>query len=285
MDSCPICHCDKIKLKFKLEHNIYKCNDCGFHFAPTATFNKSLVSDLDEVNRLKALKKLRVLNFNKIISTMKKYISSTESGLEIGCGHGWFLETCKKNNIQCSGIEPETNFNSLYHEMGVDVLNGFFPDVVPTDAKYDFIAYNDVFEHLPDVETTMMISNSLLNSKGKLIVSLPLSGGVIYNLSIIAYFIGIKSLLNRMWQFNFHSPHLSYFSKKNLIKLAEIAGFEVLESFPLKTINISEIRDRVSQDKNSKSLYKNITILGVYFIYPVIQLFPDTYCFIFRKKQ
>ncbi|MBM3419408.1 MAG: methyltransferase domain-containing protein [Bacteroidetes bacterium] len=285
MDFCPICRCDKIKVKFKLVENVYMCKNCGFHFAPNATFNKSLVSDLDEVTRLKALKKLRVLNFNKIILTMKKYTISGESGLEIGCGHGWFLETCKKNRIECSGIEPEMNFNSLYQDMGVEVLNGFFPDAVPANKKYDFIAYNDVFEHLPDIESTMIISNSLLNSKGKLIVSLPLRGGLIYNLSIIAYFLGIKSLLNRMWQFNFHSPHLSYFSKKNLIKLAEKADFEILESFPLKTINTSEIKDRVGEDKNSKPLFKNITILCVYFIYPVLQLFPDTYCFIFRKKK
>ena len=285
MSSCPICHHNDVRIKFKLAHNVYQCHSCGFQYAPDATFDTSLVSDLDEVTRLKALKNLRILNFNKVVSVLKNHVSSNASGLEIGCGHGWFLETCKKNEIDCTGIEPENNFNALYQEMGLTVLNGFFPEAVPANKKYDFIVYNDVFEHLPDVELIMKTNNALLNTKGKLIISLPIRSGVIYNISQLAYYFGIKSIINRMWQFNFHSPHLSYFSKKNLITLAESADFELSESFPLKTINLAEIKHRVGQDKSSNIIFKYITIIGVYAIYPILQLLPDTYCFVFEKEN
>lgn len=284
MYTCPICHSD-VGVKFKLTYNVYQCNKCNFQFAPEATFDKTLESDLDESSRIKALRNLRILNFNRIVTSLKKHVDSKDSGLEVGSGHGWFLEVCKEHDIKCVGIEPETHFNEHYSSIGVDVLNGFFPKIVPSDTQFDFIAYNDVFEHLPDVGLMMKTNNLLLNSNGKLIVNLPLREGVTYVLSKLAYDLGVQSLLNRMWQFNFHSPHLSYFSKKNLIKLAESADFVLVESFPLKTINLSEVKDRVNEDKSSNIIFRYITIIGVFVIYPFMQLFPDTYCFIFKKKE
>jgi 2-polyprenyl-3-methyl-5-hydroxy-6-metoxy-1,4-benzoquinol methylase len=281
---CPICHSD-VGVKYKLAFNVYQCKKCYFQFAPDACFDKSLVSDLDESIRIKALKNLRMLNFNRIVISLKKHVDSNSNGLDVGSGHGWFLEVCKENGINCLGIEPETHFNELYKSMGVEVLNGFFPDIVPSDAKYNFIAYNDVFEHLPDIKAAMKINNDLLNSKGKLIVNLPLRGGVTYIFSRLAYRFGVKSLINRMWQFNFHSPHLSYFSRKNLIKLAESADFRLIEFFPLKTINLSEIKDRVNEDKNLNLVFRCISIIGVFALYPFLQFLPDTYCFIFQKKD
>lgn len=285
MISCPICQYDDVKLKYKLSNEVYQCDKCGFQFAPNATFDTSMISDQDETTRLKALKNLRLMNFNKILSSLKKYISSHDSGLEIGCGHGWFLETCKKSGIRCCGIEPETHFNHMYREMGVEVINGFFPDALPSDSKFDFIIYNDVFEHLPDIKTSMQMNHKSLIPKGILVVNIPLMNGVIYRLSALAYFFGIKNLLDRMWQFNFHSPHLSYFSKRNITQLAKNEGFTLLESFPLKTINLSEIKDRVGEDKSMNPMLKMILIAGAYVIYPVLQLLPDTYCFIFENRH
>ncbi len=282
MNCCPICHRNNVWLKFRLNYNVYQCWECGFQFAPDAVFNKSFASELDEVTRQKALKGLRVLNFNKIVSVLKRHLKSNASGVEIGCGHGWFLEICKRNSIICSGIEPEKHFNVLYDAMGVTVYNGFFPEAIPIDKKYDFIVYNDVFEHLPDIESLMRINNSLLNENGKLVINLPLRFGLVYKLSVLAYYFGIKSILNRMWQFNFHSPHLSYFSKRNLIMLAEMADFELLEFFSLKTINISEVKDRVAEDKSFNFLFRFLTVISVY---TIMKVFPDTYCFIFQKKN
>jgi SAM-dependent methyltransferase len=243
------------------------------------------VSDFDESSRMKALKNLRMLNFSRIVKALKNHVDIDDIGLEVGSGHGWFLEACRKNEINCIGIEPETRFNELYKSLGVKVLNGFFPDIVPFDTKYDFISYNDVFEHLPDIKSVMNTNNNLLNSNGTLIVNIPLRGGVTYMVSSLAYFFGIKSPINRMWQFNFHSPHLCYFSKKNLIELAEFADFKLIESFPLKTINLSEIKDRVNEDTNSNFVFRYFSIMGIFAIYPFMQLFPDTYCFIFQKKD
>lgn len=284
MSNCPICQNEKTKIKYNLKFKVYQCENCGFQFCPEASFNKSFRSDFDESIRLKALKNLRILNFKRIISSLKKYPTGQSKGLEVGVGHGWFLETCANQEIQCEGIEPETRFNDEYERMNLWVRNGFYPDVVPLGSTYNFIVFNDVFEHLPKVEVMMKENSILLNSNGLLVINLPIQEGLTYTFSKIAYCFGIKSLLNRMWQFNFHSPHLSYFNKKNLQELAEKNGFELQESFPLKTINLSEVRDRINQDKTTNFLFRYVTIIGVYILYPFLNWYPDTYCFIFRKK-
>jgi SAM-dependent methyltransferase len=284
MPLCPICNHPSPKLKYDLSFDVYECEHCGYQFCRDAVFDKSFLSSLDEASRYNALKGLRYDNFQKVIEAIQKYKTHSFAGIEIGSGHGWFLEMCKDSNIECEGIEPETHFNDNYKKAGVHVINGFYPDVVPINTTYNFIAFNDVFEHLPSVGEVMKVNHSLLKPDGILIISLPVQSGLVYFLSKIAYRFGVKSLLNRMWQFNFHSPHLSYFTKKNIVDLAEKNGFQKVESFPLKTINISEVSDRVSQDNSQGAFSRFVSIAGAITLYPFFQLFPDTCCFVFRKQ-
>ena len=243
-----------------------------------------MVSDLNEETREKALINLRKENFQHIIASIKKNKEIKSKGLEVGPGYGWFLEVCRDHGISCLGIEPETRFNEHYQKEGLQVKNGFFPQDLQEESHFDFIAYNDVLEHLPDLKGIMEANYGLLNPEGLLIVNLPQQSGLIYFISKMAYLFGVKSLMDRMWQFNFHSPHLSYFTKLTLIKLALDNNFEAVESFPLKTINLSEISDRIEQDNQQGTLAKIATKIGVFLLFPLLQIFPDTRCFIFRKR-
>lgn len=282
---CPICRSNQTKLQYQIKFNVYLCSKCHFQFCPDATFNKSLVSDLNEETREKALINLRKENFQRIINSIKKNGKGKGHGLEVGPGYGWFMEVCKDHEISCEGIEPETRFNNRYKKKGLHVTNGFFPNDLSKKLKFDFIAYNDVLEHLPDLKGIMTANNNLLNSDGLLIINLPQQDGIIYFISKIAYHFGIKSILDRMWQFNFHSPHLSYFSKSTLSILAKKNNFELIESFPLKTINLSEISDRIEQDNQQGYLMRLATKIGILFLFPFLQIFPDTRCFVYRKVQ
>jgi SAM-dependent methyltransferase len=285
MYPCPICSNPASVLKYKLTFTIYQCCSCRFQFCPDASFNESFNSSLDETSRDVALKRLRKDNFKKIITSIKMNLSGNYRGLEVGSGHGWFLEMCKDNYILCEGIEPETRFNESYKVRGLNVKNGFYPGIVPDNTKYDFIIFNDVIEHLPDLEGVMKANYALLNPEGLLIINLPVQEGLVYFFAKMAYHIGIKSLLNRMWQFNFHSPHLSYFKKENLVKFTSAHNFHLKEYYKLKTINVSEIFSRIKQD-NKQGIITTLAItICVFFLYPFFNLFPDTGCFIFKKDS
>ncbi len=285
MNHCPICKNSHIQLKFKLTFNIFHCKNCGFQFCPDATFDKTFNSNLDEESREKALRQLRKDNFQKIIQSIKKHANTKLKGLEVGSGYGWFLESCIDNNIECEGIEPETRFNERYKNKELNVINGFYPTEISQNNKYEFIVFNDVIEHIPDIGKIMDANYTLLNTNGLLILNIPIQEGLVYFFSKFAYYLGIKSLLNRMWQFNFHSPHLSYFTKKNIIDFLEANNFYLEESYKLKTINLSEIYDRIKQDKKQNFITRFVTYTGVLFLYPLFQIFPDTFCFVLKKKH
>lgn len=284
MKKCPLCTSSNTYLKFKLVFDVSKCKNCGFEFCADATFKKGHFETVDENLREKALINLRKENFGKIIKSIHLHLKEEVNGLEIGPGYGWFLEICKENKIDCEGIEPETRFNELYKSNDLQVINGFYPNDLPSDKKYSFIIFNDVIEHLPDIHNVMKSNYELTKPNGIVIINLPIREGIIYFISKMSYYLGIKSIMDRMWQFNFHSPHLSYFSKKNMIQLAKNNNFELINSYKLKTINFSEIYSRISQDKDQWFLTKYFKIVTIICLFPVINLLPDTYCFVLKKK-
>src|SRR5471030_1207966 len=144
---CPVCG-NPLKVKYKLKFNIYKCDNCGL-FNSDAQFEHSFQSNLESVSRDIGLQQLRLKNFDIILEELLKLEgnkSSKISGMEIGSGNGWWLETCKKNNIDCIGIEPERIYENYHKENKLDIIYGFYPDVSPKKASgYDFIIFNDVF--------------------------------------------------------------------------------------------------------------------------------------------
>lgn len=281
---CPVCDSTRFEKKYSLRFNVYECKQCHVQMCKDAAFDSSFISSLDEKEREQALKGLRKENFAQIISSIKK-INPQGKGLEIGSSYGWFLETCKENGIACDGIEPETRFNDLYRTNGFNVRNGFYPAIINETEKYDFISFNDVLEHIPDIDSTMKTNYSILNDNGLLIINIPIQEGLFYFFSKVAFHIGMKDLLNRMWQFNFHSPHIYYFKKNNVISLGVKHGFSLMDAYKLKTIKYSEISKRIKQDQSQSIVRYWISLIGTTVLYPFTKTYPDIYCFIFRKNK
>jgi len=283
--ACPICKGSPAAVKYRLSFQVYQCPECGFQFCLDTHFDPTSHANLNEANRERSLKRLRKENFQRIIESIRRYKDQKDRGLEVGSGHGWFLELCRDQAIQCAGIEPETLFNSRYKKAGLEIINGFYPTDISPQLKFDYIVFNDVLEHLSDQGSVMAANRTLLNAGGLLIVNLPIQEGILYFLAKCAYRLGVKSLLNRMWQFHFPSPHLSYFTKKTLLGLVSQNGFRVLESYKLKTVHFSEISPRLKEDNTQGIVSRMVVYLGVLAICPLLPIFPDTYCFVCRKSD
>jgi len=106
-----------------------------------AEFEHSFESDLESTSRDIGLKQLRLANFAIIIKELQNLKASKNTrleGLEIGCGNGWWLETCRANDIECTGIEPEHIYEHYHKENGLNVVYGFYPEVSPK-KKADMI--------------------------------------------------------------------------------------------------------------------------------------------------
>jgi hypothetical protein len=96
--------------------------------------------------------------------------------------------------------------------------------------------------------------------------------------------LGISSFLTRMWQFNFHSPHMNYFSQQNLKMLLQKHGFNNVADMALKSVNFATVKDRISADGSVNKLKAAFLTTGITLLKPVIQSSkPDTRVFFFKK--
>jgi len=185
--SCPVCG-NPLKQLYKLRFNVYRCDSCGLLHSD-AEFEHSFESDLESTSRDIGLKQLRLGNFEIIVDELRRIKGGGKlSGFEIGSGNGWWLETCKANNIDCTGIEPEHIYEHYHKENQLKVVYGFYPDVSPKkEGGYDFIIFNDVFEHIPDINSLVESLKKDLADDGILIINIPMSTGFFYRMATIQH--------------------------------------------------------------------------------------------------
>lgn len=284
---CPVCG-NPLKLKYRLKFNVYKCADCGL-LNSDAHFEHSFQSDLESDSRDIGLKQLRLKNFAAIIKELKKYQGDKGAqitGLEIGSGNGWWLETCKENNIGCTGIEPERIYEDYHKENNLQVIYGFYPDVSPKkDGGYDFIIFNDVFEHIEDINGLVENFKKDLANDGILIINLPMSTGFFYKMAVRMHKLGFSSFLTRLWQFNFHSPHMNYFNGHNIKLLLSKHGLSTVNALKLDTLDFSSVKERIMADRGMSKLKALLLTSALTLMKPVITSSePDIKAFFFKKQ-
>ena len=188
-----------------------------------------------------------------------------------------------------TGIEPiacnyEKSINSKY-----TVINGFFPDGLSTKhtKTFDFIIFNDVFEHIPDLNKVLSACNNLLKPTGLLIINLPMNTGVFYKIAGFLSVLGKKQSLIRLYQFETESPHVHYFSEKSLRKATEKNKFNFVNKFNLHTVVFDKnIRERVAGIGNMSKLKSLVLTLIILVGVPFLRILPrDTKCFVFKKVK
>jgi len=282
--SCPVCG-SPLKLKFKLRFNVYQCANCGLLHSD-AEFEHSFQSDLESESRDIGLKQLRLKNFATIIKELKAEKNGKLTGLEIGSGNGWWLETCKANDIKCTGIEPEHIYENYHKENKLDVVYGFYPDVSPQkEGGYDFIIFNDVFEHIPDINSLVESLKADLADDGILIINIPMSTGFFYRMATIQHKLGLNSNMTRMWQFNFHSPHMNYFNESNMKMLLDKHRLSCRQVLKLDTLDFASLKERILADKGVNKLTAAVMTTALTLMKPVIlNSEPDIKAFFFKKK-
>ena len=280
---CIVCNNEYKSFKTKLKNKIYFCDNCNF-------FESEIVNDISEkkINYNKVLDSvsyLRIKNFTKILNKIEKYFSFNPLGLEVGCSTGIFMELAKKRNFRMVGLEPMQSSFNIAKNKGLNVINNYFSKDFYYDKKFDFIIFNDVFEHLPKIEEIIKKCNELLNNDGILIINLPISTGILYKVAKVFNFFGISIFLERLWQFNTVSPHLYYFNNTNLKTLLSKNNFNFLFQISQKTFTIKGLFKRINSSIKSKIISLIIFILLICFI-PFISILPkDINCLVLKKEK
>jgi len=263
------------------------CPSCRYESAGLQpTINEtSAHAMLNEHDREAGLKALRSENFETIVGYAARYASPAATTLlDVGSAHGWFLEAARAR-FKVLGIEPDAAVGAGAASRGLPVRQGYFPDALKDNERFDVIVFNDVIEHIPDIRSAVSACKDRLNKDGVLILNLPSSRGFFFRLSKIFARLGWHAPFERLWQKDLPSPHVHYFDCDNLAVLVGKQGFELLKTAQLPSLRAVGLLERLR-------CVGNVNKLGLYLQYgailcaiPVLRIFPsDIVVCIFRKK-
>lgn len=133
--------------------------------------------------------------------------------LDVGAGHGFFLEECRKLGLNARGIE--TSHDAVRYATATlhqDVRN--IPlEKVPESEHYDVITLWGVLEHVPDPLATMRRVREHLVQGGIVFVMTP-------NTAALERFVKGANYFNFL-----NKSHLTHFHRRTLEALLEKAGF------------------------------------------------------------
>ena len=190
---------------------IFHCPKCGLYQSTLTPGSGTGIEGLEDLRRD---------NFRLLLDRLKQ--TQALAGrrlLEVGCAQGWFLEAAAAEGMLTQGIEPEDANVEIARRSGLAVQPGFFPDDLQDRGPYDFIVFNDVFEHLPSAALAIRQTEELLSEDGVVVINLPSSKGTLFRIAQGLAAVGFRSPLERLWQEGFPSPHIWYFNPKNLVLL------------------------------------------------------------------
>jgi SAM-dependent methyltransferase len=282
LEHCPICPASAMTARGPYAH----CPSCDY-------WASSLVPDItseagpDSEYELVSYEHTRRANYTRILDMLKRRHRPGARMLEVGCADGLFLEMAEREaGFFALGIEPNTRMMNG-NRFGREILRGLFPEALAGrsgDDRFDIIALNCVFEHVPDIRAMIADFDRHLAPGGSVMINVPMSSGIMFRVARALYRGGVRYPFDRLWQKGFVSPHLHYFDRDNLARLFAGAGFDLADSTPLQLFSLGGLDARLDLDPNIR-LAQRVTALGaLYAYYPFSRLVPDAYAFVFAPK-
>lgn len=158
---------------------IYKCNETNLKFY--ANYYKLAGDEAFYIQLAKNYKnyyKGEKWEFQKVL----QYFNSETSVLELGSGSGYFMSLLKQNQVlNATGLEMSYGAVIKSQEKGLNVIHGVIEDFSKTvTKKFDIICSFQVFEHLPNIDSTIKHSLSILKEGGVFIISVPNNDSAIF---------------------------------------------------------------------------------------------------------
>ncbi|SNR51943.1 class I SAM-dependent methyltransferase [Lutibacter flavus] len=177
---------------------------------------KSLTDKLYQIVKSYALKsKLKLIDS---FQTEEKNI------LDVGCGTGEFLLTCKKGGWNVIGVEPNLNAR----ELAISKLNKNDSSIILSDIneitaqQFDVITLWHVLEHVPNLTKYISKLKSLLKPNGVLLIAVP-------------NYKSFDAMYYKNYWAAFDVPrHLWHFSKTSIKKLFSKENLKVNKILPMK---------------------------------------------------
>ncbi len=210
---------------------IQECSTCGFRLTNPRPDDKSIgnyyksenyVSHNDESSGF----------INSIYRTVRNYtlgsklrlIERLNGGegklLDVGCGTGSFLESCKSNGWKITGVETDATVRTLAQEkLRIQIHQDL--SEIPDSESFDIITLWHVLEHIPNLNDAVNRLSMLLAPNGILLIAVPNSNS--YDAS---YF-------KEYWAAYDVPRHLHHFTPSTIEKLFNKYKLQLVETKPM----------------------------------------------------
>lgn len=213
--------------------NIVSCKSCGFKFTNPRPDNSVLgnyykaESYVSHTNSKKGIvNKLYHIVRNHTIKKKIKLISSYVSRgtiLDYGCGTGMFLAACKSADWETVGMEPDDSARQIASQQNLNLFaDKQLIQTYVAEKQFDAITLWHVLEHVTDMLETLAFFKQKLKQNGVLIIAVP------NHVSFDA------DSYKEHWAAYDVPRHLHHFELKSMKSLIENAGFQLIETKPMK---------------------------------------------------
>jgi 2-polyprenyl-3-methyl-5-hydroxy-6-metoxy-1,4-benzoquinol methylase len=241
ISNCLVCNSDKFEHHLSCKDytvsqetfNIVSCKACGFKFTNPRPEDSVLgnyykaESYISHTNSKKGVvNKLYHIVRNHTLKNKINLISSYVSRgtiLDYGCGTGMFLGACKNAGWETFGMEPDDDARKIASGNNLNL----FSDKIKiqthvSEKQFDAITLWHVLEHVTDMPETLAFFKQKLKLNGVLIIAVP------NHVSHDAEYY------KEHWAAYDVPRHLHHFELKSMKSLLENAGFQLLETKPMK---------------------------------------------------
>lgn len=152
--------------------------------------------------------------------------------LDIGCGNGAFLMIAKQAGWQPVGLDISTTPKELLAPHGIEVqVEDPIVFLQRHPGSFDLIHMNHTLEHMPAAAETLLATRRALAPGGLLYVEVPNEfDNLVYRaLELLGRKRRRGSLFGRSTAPEYPSPHVYFFNKHSLRRLASRAGFSSVQ--------------------------------------------------------
>ncbi len=155
---------------------------------------------------------------------IERFSLKNKNIVEVGSGRGEYLSILNELSVNAFGMENNPEFTRSANEKGLKTFQAYPTDLSgpPDGIMFDAFISINVLEHVPEPSAFLRSCAGLLTDSGVGMVSVP----------------DLEFELSDNYLFSFMSDHLLYFSSDTLRTALNINGFDVIDLFKNRELNV-----------------------------------------------